>query len=696
MALLDHPVEPTQLPITPEEAQKARANEGIFADSPALRMVVQDTLRAENYASSKAWIAGWATSSILYQSPYMALYWEGTSVPRSNVPMFTVCNAVSTIVPQIVNGLFYENPPFIVQAKPGTTESAARAISEILQYQLDDIKFRENIRLGVTNAALFGTTIWKWGWETYGVQRTLYERKNTSVDLPSGVPDGPSVSFDAEEEEIVEHVIDEYVDRPYFEHITNLRHVLVDPTLDLPDITKGKFVIHRMYVTYDDLVKWKERPGFNIPSDQELLDLFMPPRELAEPAPQEETNKNPLWDMRAEARWKDGTVDPFSEPLEILERWDNDSYIVVLQKKVVLCNEKNPYGRIPFFSINWIDVPEAFWGMGIGKVAGAEQRLQQGILNTYLDNAALNLQGVYVRKRGKSIPTQSIRIAPGRMIDVEDPADIQPLERTAPIPEAISLLELSEQRVANNAGSNEITGMGVAGASGHSNLARTAAGANLLGAGAGNRISDFVEKLARQVIIPFLYEVHELNRARLPIKTVKSILNNEMQSDYFKNQGDVVELLNARLKFNILAGAKLAVRRNLAQALPVLSSFLTNQFILQQLQLEQKKVDIEELLHLFFEAAEMADEFYSVIVPMTTQETQRAQANSPAAIAKMKLQAAQEAQTQKFQQQQALEDQKNFGLSARDIMRKAIMQSGIPEAVTGAPGGQGFGGVNTA
>lgn len=696
MALLEQPVESTQLPITPAEAQQARVNDGIFSDSPALRMVVQDTIRAENYASSKAWIAGWATSSILYQSPYMALYWEGTSVPRSNVPMFTVCNAVCTIVPQIVNGLFYEQPPFIIQAKPGTSQAAARAVSDILQYQLDDIKFRENIRLGVTNAALFGTTIWKWGWETYAEQRTIYERKNNAVELPSGVPNGPPVSFDAEEEEIVEHVVDEYVDRPFFDHITNLRHVLVDPTLDLPDITKGKFVVHRMYVTYDDLVRWKERPGFNIPSDKELVELFMPPRELADPAPQEETNKNPLWDMRAEARWKDATVDPFSEPLEILERWDNDTYIVVLQKKIVLCNEKNPYGCIPFFSVNWVDVPEAFWGMGIGKLAGAEQRLQQGIVNTYLDNAALNLQGVYVRKRGKSIPTQSIRIAPGRMIDVEDTKDIQPLERTAPIPEAGMLLGLSEQRVANNAGSNEITGMGVAGASGHSNLARTATGASLLGTGAGNRISDFVEKLARQVFIPFLYHIHELNRARLPIKTIKSILNDEMQSDYFKNQGDIMELLNARLKFNILAGAKLAVRRNLAQALPILSSFLTNQFVLQQLQLERKKIDIEELIHLFFEASEMADEFYSVVVPMTPQEQQRAQANSPAAIAQMKLQAAQSQQTQQFQQKQALMDQENFGRSARDVIRKAIMESGNPEAVTGEPGGPGFGGVNTA
>lgn len=691
--LLDQPTQSPQLPISPEEAEKARIT-GTWSENSALALVVQDTLRAENYASSKAWIAGWASASILYQSPYQALYWEGTSVPRSNVPFYTVATAVNSVVPQIINGLFYENPPFIIQAKPGTSADTARAIGEILAFQLEDIGFRESLRLGVTNAALFGTTIWKWGWETFTRERKVYERVDRSVSIPTGIVGGADVTIDPDEEEITEQIIQDYIDRPYFDHITNLRHVLVDPTLDVPNITKAKYVIHRMYVTYDDLVKMKERPGFKIPSDKELLDLFMPPRELAEPAPQEEVNKNPLWDMRSESRWKDATVDPFNEPLELLERWDNDKYIVVLQRKLVICNEDNPYGIIPFSSVNWWDVPEGFWGMGIGKLIGSEQRLQQGITNTWLDNAALNLQGVFTRKKGKSVPTQSIRIAPGRVIDVDDKDDLQPLGRTPPVPEAGQHLALSQQRAAETSGSNEITGSGMAGSSGHSNLARTAAGANLLGSGAGNRISDFVEKLANQVIVPFLYQVHEMDRAMLPVKAIKNILNDELQSNYYKNKGDTVELLNARVKFNILAGAKMSVRRNLAQALPVLSSFLTNQFVLQQLEGEQKKIDVEELLHLFFEAAEMPDEFYSIVVPMSQDEAQRSQQNSPAALAQMKLQAAQQQQQNQFQQKQSLLDQENYARAGRDILRHSIETAGSPEALTGEPGSQGFGGSN--
>jgi hypothetical protein len=693
LALLENPVPSANMPITSEEAQTKRKT-GTWDDSAALKITLQDSIRAENFASSKAWVAGWNSAAILYQSPYSLLTWEGTSVPRSNVPFYTVATAVNSIVPQIINGLFYENPPFIVDPRPNTKKDTARAIGDLMAYQLEDIGFRESLRLGCTNACLFGTNIWKWGWESFTRKTKRYERTDKPVSVPSNVPGQSEVDIYPDEEQIDEIIYDEQVDRPFFDCITNLRHVLIDPTLDVPNIQKAKFVIHRMFVTYDDLVKMKERPGFNIPSDKELIELFMPPRELADPEPQEMSTRNPLWDLRAEPRWQDGTIDPFNEPLELLERWDKDKYIVILQKKLVICNDDNPYGAIPFFSVNWWDCPEAFFGLGLGKTIGAEQRLQQGVTNTWMDNITLNLQGAWTRKRGKTIPTQSIRIAPGRVIDVEEKDDIQPLARTPGIPEAGQMIALSQSRAEQVSGANELSSQGIAGSSGHSNIARTAAGANLLGQGSNNRNTDFVEKISNNVIIPFLYQVHEMNRALLPAKTVKQILTDELQSDYFQNKGDILEILNARLKFNILAGAKMAVRRNLAQALPVLSSFLTNQFVLQQLETEQKKIDVKELLHLFFEAAEMPDEFYSIVVPMTPDEVQRTQQNSPAALAQMKLQAAQAMQTQQMQQKESLLDQENWSKAGRDILRDAVETAGKPEAIQGQAGPAGFGGEN--
>src|SRR6266704_4011871 len=102
---LESPINP-HAPITEAEA-KAALETGLFEESPALRLVIADTLRAEAYAGTKAWVAGWPQASILYQSPFEAKYWENTYVPRASIPFYTVATAVNSLVPTVMGGLFY-------------------------------------------------------------------------------------------------------------------------------------------------------------------------------------------------------------------------------------------------------------------------------------------------------------------------------------------------------------------------------------------------------------------------------------------------------------------------------------------------------------------------------------------------------------------------------------------------------------
>jgi len=689
MAILEKPAQDVHAPITPEEARKA-LRVGKWTDASALNLVIQDCLRAENFESTKMWVMQWPTATTLYQSPFTARYWEGTQTERANVPFYTVATAVNSLVPQVLNGLFYENPPFMIQERPGTRSQAARAIGALLGYQLEDINFREELRLGCTNCVLFGTGLFKWGWETYTRDRKIYSRSGPRAELKNPIPGQPNVLIQ-DEEDIDEEVVTENIDRPFFEHIVNLRHVMVDPALQVPDVRKAKYVEHRLYMTWKDLDRLRGRPGFDIPSREELLELFLPPKEPVEMAVSETSIRNPLWDARAEARYEETTVDPFNQPLEVLERWDDRSYIVVLQKKVVLCNDANPYGVIPFLSIGWWDVPEAFWSMGLAKTIGSEQRLQQGITNVWLDNATLNLNGIYTRVIGKSVPTQNIRIAPGKIINVENKDDFQAVKRLDPVPEAGQHLSLSQSRVEQVSGASPIASRGDAGGAGHSNLARSAEGARLLGGGSTSVAADFVEKLSTQVIVPFLYHAHEMNRAMLPAKTLKYILSDELQHEFMQGTGDkVVELLNARVKFSILAGAKMQARKNMAQALPIMIQFLTNEQTTQQLSLQQKKVDVAEIFRMMFEVSDWKN-YKDVIVDMTPEEIKRNQMNSPAAKVQMQVQAAQQQNQQKFDQKSQLIDQENIARAGREVLRHTLESASTPEEVTGQPGGTGFG-----
>jgi hypothetical protein len=630
----------------------------------------------------------WTSASQLYQSPFAPRYWPGTQSEAASISFFTVACAVNGINPQALAGLFYENPPFMIQERPGTTAQAARAVSALLQYQLEDINFKEELRLGSMNCLLFGTAMFQEGWEKFTRERKIIKRKNAPVKVQSSLPGQPASVIS--DDELEEEVIEEVVDRPTFEHIVNLREVLVDPGLEVPDIRKAKYVIRRRYMTWDDLDKLREREGYKLPSRDKLLELFLPPQEPVETAPNESGGRNPLWEARGEPRWEPTTVDPTQQPLEVLERWDNKNYIVVLQKKLVIYNDRNIYGKIPFLSIGWWDIPGAFWSMGLGRTIGTEQRLQSGITNLVIDNASLNLNMPMVRVRGKSIPTQNIRIGPGKIIEVDNQGDMQPLMRSAPVPEAGELLAMSQGRVDMVSG-NPISARGDVGTSGHSNMARSSAGASAIAAGANTPISDFVDKIAGQVIVPFLYDVQEMNRSMLPMSQLDFIMSEELKHEYVTTGGDLIDILNARVKFQVLAGSKMTTRRNMAQGLPQLSQFLSQPAILEQLSVEGKKVNVNEIVRMWFESSEWPN-LNDVIVPMTPEDMQRQQAQSPQASSEAKFLQQQQLIAQKGQLQAQQEDASNIARAARDILREGFKASVAPENLQGEPNAtQGFG-----
>ena len=688
--ILDEPVIDPHSDLTPKEARSFLA-EGSWAseESAALKLCVQDAERAEQEENRRQFIMSWVSARDLYSSAYVPQYWPNTQIEAASVNFFTVATAVNGINPQVLAGLFFENPPFMVQERSGTTSQCARAVGALLGYQLEDINFREELRLGGMNFLLFGTAMFAVGWEKYTRKRKIVKRATKPVTIKSTIPGAPDTTIS--DDQLEETIIEEVIDRPTFEHIVNLREILVDPGLSVPDIRKAKYVIRRRYMTWDDIDKLRDREGYNIPSREKLLELFLPPKEPVEGNVQEEGGRNPLWDARAEPRWEPTTIDPFQQPLEVLERWDNKTYIVVLQKKLVIYNDENVYGKIPFLSIGWWDIPGAFWSLGLGRTIGTEQRLQTGITNLLINVANLKLNAPMVRVRGKSVPTQSIRIGPGRMIEVDAKDDLQPLKFADPVVEAQQLLGMSQGRVDTVSGNNPMTSQGVAGASGHSNLARSSAGAQGLLQGASNVISDCVDKLANQVIVPFLYDMQEMNQSMLPLSQLDYIMSDELKHDYITQGGDLIDILNARVKFGILAGSKMQTRRNMAQALPQLTQFLANPAITEQLAIQNMKIDVKELIRTWFEMADMKN-MNDMIVPMTPEDTARHQ------------QMTQGGQTQaKFQQQQALVAQKaalqeqqadadNIARAARDVLRESFKKSTEPEDLTGEPSATtGFG-----
>ena len=662
--------------LTKEEALGFLSNE-VWGDDPALKIVLQDAQKAEDGENRRQFIMQWNSSRDLYNSLYVANFWPGTQMESASVNFFTVATAVNGINPQILAGLFYENPPFMTQERPGTTAQASRAVSALLGYQLEDINFREELRLGCMNFLLFGTAMFQEGWEKFTKKRKIVKRKNPAITIKSPIPGAPPTTIADDELEV--EIIEEVVDRPTFEHIVNLRELLVDPGLSVPDIRKAKYVIRRRYMTWEDLDKLRDREGYNIPSREKLLELFLPPVEPVESNPQQEGGRNPLYDGRADSPWEKTTIDPFQQPLEVLERWDNNTYIVVLQKKLVIYNDKNIYGKIPFLSIGWWDSPGQFWSMGLGRTVGTEQRVQTGITNLVMNIANLKLNAPLVRVKGKSVPTQSIRVGPNRMIEVDNKGDIEPLKFGDPVVEATQLFMASQQRVDSVSGNNPVGSS----PAGHSNLARSSAGAQGVMQSASNVVSEAVDKVANQVLVPFLYDVQEMNQMFLPPSQLEYILSDELEHVYEEGEGDVLNILNARVKFDVLAGSKMQTRRNMAQSLPMLSQFLANPAITEHLTLMGEKINVKELIRIWFEMAELKN-MNDIVVPMTAEDKQRQQQAQGGPI-QQKTQAQAQLEQQKFKQKQILLDQESTARAAREVLREGFKHAVMPQELSGLP-----------
>jgi hypothetical protein len=284
-----------------------------------------------------------------------------------------------------------------------------------------------------------------------------------------------------------------------------------------------------------------------------------------------------------------------------------------------------------------------------------------------------------VRVKGKSVPTQSIRIGPSRMIEVDKQGDIEPLKFGEPVAEATQLFMASQQRVGEVSGNNPVASSPAM----HSNGVRSSAGAQGMLQSASNVVSEAVDKLANQVLVPFLYDMQECNQMFLAPSQLNYILSEELKHEYVENGGDVLDILNARVMFSVLAGSKMQSRRQMVQSLPMLSQFLSNGEIIGALAIEHKKVDVTELLRMWMEASEFKN-MNDLIVPMTAEDQQRLQ-QSQGGMLQQKAQIDQQKQQQQFRMKQQLLDQENMARSARDILREGFKKSVGSDELTGLP-----------
>ena len=646
----------------------------MFDDGAALKLVIDDTSLADNFINVNQWASGWIDAGVIYQSPRQAGAFDGANVAQANVPKFTVSNHISSIVPKIVEGLFYEDPPFLLRPRPGTKQEVTRAKTALFSAQLWDMKFKSQVERGANQMALYGTTIFKWGYLEKKDYVKKYRRYQNPVNLNTSVATAP---IDTPESDDYEMYVDEVrISRPWIK-FCDIRTVLVDPGCRVGDIREAKWVIYRDYVTFDDLNAWRDIPGYNVPSEEDLQAFFLSgptvkPDNLTLTIP--EGMRGYL--QHALPRTYKSSADPQDNPMEVLERWDKNKVIVVLSfngKNILLRNEANPYGTLPFLSANWRDIPDAFYGQGLGQLIGSEQIVEQGITNLALDLLAYGLQPTAVRKKGFNVPTQMTRWKQGGIIDVDD--DVEKAFKflqMPPVPsEAWQFLQQARASAQETSGANEQVMMGAGAAGVKTTGMRSGTGAAAVVQANASRLDGPSSRLIDQVFVPWLYQMDDLNNQLLPTTVLRKILGDEMGTAYM---GDHIDFRNSKFEYEVLAGSHLGAKKEMAQALPVIIQLLNNPTFVKSVNDGHYQFDAVAIFKAFTDAAgwKFSQDF---LVKMTPDQIQKYEANSPAALQQAQAKSQQAMQQQKFQQEQVLEDQRSLGKAGAEVLRSATEHS---------------------
>lgn len=590
-----------------------------FTDEAALKLVVQDAQTAEAWLDTQQWKLSWKEADVLYQSPRTLSTFENSTTPRANVSRFTVAKHVNSIVPAMTSGLFYQDPPFVLRPSPSVTQETIRAKTTVFSRLLDQMDFESETEVGLESQVLNGTAVWKWGHATETTIQKKYVRKNAPARVQ--LPFAGEQEIDSEESDELE-VTERKTTRwaPFFEQ-KPLGTIFVDPGWRDPNrIWKAKFVIERAYLTFEDLNKLREQPGYDIPSEEELKQLFFAPKEQPESIGVTERQQNTKAVVHhAEERDLKTTEDPTAQGLEVLERWDKHKVITVLQKKLIIRNQEHELGVIPYLSCNFWNIQNAGYGLGLGRLIGADQRVEQGSMNAALDILSFAVNPQVIRKAGQNAPTQQIRQRLGGIIDVDDDVDKAfKIAETPKVPAEIwTVIQQSKNASESVSGADEAMVQGQIPGRG-SSIVRTATGAGGVAAASAARIQGPVGKFVKYVFKPFLRHLDAMVREHMPVSELRRILGDTL-GDAFRL--DVDNFFNASLEYEVLAGAHLAAKKAMAQALPFMIQVLENPHLVQQLNQTGYVIDVKEIFEMFMEMSEWKNS-RQVIRPMTPQEQQ--------------------------------------------------------------------------
>ena len=582
-----------QAPLTKRQQEKVYKPEQKWSDSFALKVAIQDFNAAERFRTiNHDW--RWRAHFRLYEAWTEQKFWEGTRVPRSSVPIYLAFEQVEAMLPQIMSGIFADNPWFQADPEPGGSAAEARAVQGRILAQMERTHAENMIGAWVKSGLIFGDGILELSW----LQKETTEQRFTG--RWEAVPGVTGVGGFRRVLEMKDYT--ELDNRPVLKNRLLTEHY-IDPNCQTLNPQDARYNITRTLPTVDEIVALRANDEYSVPDDGTLVQMSR------DKSSTQGTITEAVGGEGSYSPNVDQTVDPGGKRVELIRYWTNDRLVDILNRRHILYNHPNPYGFQPFYHFPYASIPGRFYCLGMCDILDGEQRLQESIINARIDELAINLHRPLIKRRGISIPTYMLRNRPGQVLEADNPRDdfVFP-----PTPEmntgAYIETNASQGRAEKVVGQSSTVSSGTPAAGGNS-ANRTAAGIAVQAQAGANRVQRLVKVGESLGLEPMLRDVLRLNKIFPPVGEESPDVNAEL-------------LINTSVKFFMRASAKMQSRASLMQTLPLIMQTMMNPALLSELAIQGQTVSFGELMHMVLDMTGYKNRG-DLIRPLTEQEQQR-------------------------------------------------------------------------
>lgn len=613
-----------------------------FDNDAAASLVMANYERCKAYLETNSWLLEWQASDILYQSPNNDRWVRVADGRPVRINRFLIAKNVNTVAEQVHKAVWGNKKPFALDAENKSTEQQLDAWTHLIWVLMKRAKAEYAFSQANETSILQGTAILQPGWEekTYIKKRRKRKKPEPTVTPaigePQTIPTKESDKFEIVEQEVTESW-------PFIEY-RRLGTTLFDDKWRTPNAPEesASFVIDVDYLNFQDLQQLRKLSCYkNMPTDAELEAYFLR-RPLGDAPPASMvadtmTSQSSVV-MHAAGEQRQVTADPFQKGLMLVTQWTAERVVGVLcydSEKLTIRNDEHDLGdHALHYTVNFWNVPNNGYGMGIGRLNSSDQRMEQGVLNEVLKMIGMWFNTPMMIRRGENAPTQNVIAGLGTFwaVDTGPDGDVRKAAAYADKPaipgEAWRVYEESKQGGEDLVGANSTTQQGNLGGPGSSAM-RTAAGVNRVGSKADDQIAKPVRHQSWS-LERFIYFLIDMVRLKMPLQEIRDILAKKYSAEIVK-EIDLEELLDAEFKVNVFAGAKLALMQAIQQLVPFLLQIIQQPQVLDGLHQTGRTIDYNDIEQMFIRMSALDGDEFEIFREMTPKEAATYKQNNPGA-----------------------------------------------------------------